>query len=67
MATIKRVTENDIESISFILRNFSTPEKKVDLISMQSKKYLLSYEFVREFKEYMTKESFSTSPGITIN
>ena len=64
MATIKRVTESDIESISFILKNFKAPEKRVELISMQSKKFLLSYEFIREFKEYMTKESFSTSPGI---
>jgi hypothetical protein len=64
MASIKKVTESDIESISFILKNFKDQEKKVGLITMQSKKFLLTYEFIREFKEYMTKESFSSSPGI---
>jgi len=61
----KLATESDIESIKFILRNYVDFEKKQDLLDIQCKKYKINSDFVREFQEFIKKEAFSTSPGLS--
>lgn len=62
---IKQPTNSDIASLRFLVNNFATDEKKITMLTLQCKKFKLTTDFVKEFKEYITKDSFSSSPGLT--
>lgn len=59
----KEITESEISTLKYMLSTF--PENnKVTLVTLQAKKYKLNDEFINEFREYLTKEAFSTSPEL---
>ena len=58
---IKEATRSDIEAIKLIMRAY---ENKQNLIDLQAKKYKMNDLFIQEFESFMTKENFSSSPGL---
>jgi hypothetical protein len=59
---MKDLTSTEIESIKFIMNSYSEKSKLIDI---QLKKYNLNTDFMREFGQYISQESFSSSPGLT--
>jgi hypothetical protein len=62
MQKLKEISSSEIETLKYMLSLYYS--KKEELISMQCKRYIITDLFMLEFFEYVTKESFSTSPGL---
>jgi hypothetical protein len=60
---IKEITSREIETLKYMFRTFPEGTRKT-LIESQCMKYIITPDFVIEFLPYISKESFSTSPGL---
>jgi hypothetical protein len=61
---VKTITQSEINTLKYMFGTFPESTRKT-LIENQCAKYKITTDFVREFKEYITKQSFSTSPELT--
>jgi hypothetical protein len=60
----KTITESEISTLKYMFQTFPESTRKT-LIENQCSKYKITAAFVREFKEYITKDSFSKSPELS--
>lgn len=65
MAKIPITTKGVVDSTKMLISFTNEIDSKKEIISGIVKEHVLTDEFIREFKEYITKESFSASPMLS--
>jgi hypothetical protein len=68
LKTFKTMADSDISSLRFMLGTFrgeKLQEQRKMMVATACSKYKLTYSFVQEFIDYITPDSFSTSPDLT--
>jgi hypothetical protein len=62
---IETINSSTIDAIKYLLSYTPDETKRKELITKNCKKYVLTPEFIMEFKPYLTKEMFSSSPYLS--
>jgi hypothetical protein len=60
---IKEITQSEIETLKYMFSTFPESTRKT-LIENQCQKYVLTDDFIREFKDYIQSVNFSKSPEL---
>jgi hypothetical protein len=63
---MKQFTRSEIETLRYMLSIMNDNLKEIT-VAKEIKKYILTEEFINEFRQYITVEAFSTAPHLSYN